>query len=92
MLDDLKAWETNAPADAPQLLIVSSEDAASNRAQGLRSPIVLDQEFSLGRAFGATGTPSAVLIDAEGRVASEVGVGAPAVLALATAAPQPAEG
>jgi hypothetical protein len=36
--------------------------------------------------FGATGTPSAVAIDEEGRVASEVGVGAPAVLALLGAA------
>jgi hypothetical protein len=31
----------------------------------------------------ATGTPSAVLVDAEGKVASEIGVGAQAVLALA---------
>ncbi len=45
--------------------------------------MVLDQQFSTGQAFGATGTPSAVLVDAEGRVASEIGVGAQAVLALA---------
>jgi hypothetical protein len=50
---------------------------------GLRSTVVLDQQFSVGRAFGAGGTPSAVLVDAEGRVASEVAVGAPAVLELA---------
>jgi thiol-disulfide isomerase/thioredoxin len=64
------------------LVIVSSEDVASNRAQGLRSPIVLDQEFGVGRAFGATGTPSAVLIDAEGRIASGIGVGAAEVIGL----------
>jgi hypothetical protein len=34
-------------------------------------------------AFGGGGTPEAVLIDAEGRVASEVVVGASAVLELA---------
>jgi hypothetical protein len=45
--------------------------------------VVLDQGFTAGRAFGATGTPSAVLIDAQGRIASPVAVGAAAVLALA---------
>jgi hypothetical protein len=43
----------------------------------------LDQQFATGRAFGASGTPSTVLIDAEGKVASEVAVGAPAVMELA---------
>jgi hypothetical protein len=52
---------------------------------GLASTVVLDQQFAVGRAFGASGTPSAVLIDAEGKVASEVAVGAPAVLELAGA-------
>jgi thiol-disulfide isomerase/thioredoxin len=82
MLDELKAWEANPPADAPRLLIVSSEDVASNRAQGLRSPIVLDPGFSAGSAFGATGTPSAVLVDAAGTIASGVAVGAVEVFGL----------
>ena len=50
------------------------------RAEGFRSPVLLDPEFSVGEAFGAAGTPSAVLIDIEGRVASEVMVGAEAIL------------
>jgi hypothetical protein len=45
----------------------------------------LDQQFAVGRAFGASGTPSAVLVDTEGKVASEVAVGAPGVLELAGA-------
>jgi len=36
-----------------------------------------------GQAFGASGTPMAVLVDAEGRIASPVVAGAAAVLALA---------
>jgi len=47
--------------------------------------VVLDQHFAVGRAFGANGTPSAVLVDEEGKVASEVAVGAQAVLELAGA-------
>jgi hypothetical protein len=52
---------------------------------GLRSTVVLDQEFATGQAFGTNGTPTAVLIDEQGKVATEVVAGAPAVLALAGA-------
>ncbi|HVL25415.1 MAG TPA: TlpA family protein disulfide reductase, partial [Thermomicrobiales bacterium] len=83
MLDDLRAWENAPPTGAPTLRVVSSGDVASNRALGLRSPILLDQDFAAGSAFGATGTPSAILIDAAGRIASPVAVGAAEVLALA---------
>jgi|GraSoiStandDraft_30_1057271.scaffolds.fasta_scaffold2256210_1 hypothetical protein len=41
------------------------------------------QGFAVGRAFAATGTPIAALVDADGKVASEVVTGAQAVLALA---------
>ena len=83
MLDDLKEWEANPPQGAPKLLVVSAGTEEDNRAMGLSSPVILDQNFSVGSAFGASGTPSAVLVDPEGKVASEVAVGAPAVLALA---------
>jgi peroxiredoxin len=84
MLEDLKAWEANPPAGAPKLLVVSTDSVADNQAMGLRSPVLLDKDgMAVGRLFGATGTPMAVLIDAEGKIASELAAGAPAVLALA---------
>ena len=83
MIDDLKAWESDRPANAPKLLVVSTGNADTNKEMGLSSTIVLDQGFETGRAFGASGTPSAVLIDAQGNIASDIGVGAPNVLALA---------
>jgi peroxiredoxin len=86
MLDDLKAWEANPPKDAPKLLVVSTDTVEVNRALGLRAPVLLDQNnMSAGSKFGANGTPMAVLIDAHGKIASEVAAGAPAVLALAGA-------
>lgn len=93
MLDDLKSWEAAPPASAPKLLVVSTGTPEANRAMGLRSTVVLDQGFNGGRAFGASGTPSAVLVDAKGNLASPVAVGAPNVLALARGeeAPAPAE-
>jgi methylamine dehydrogenase accessory protein MauD len=83
MLDDLKALEADPPKGAPRLLVVSQGTVEANRAMGFRSPVVLDQTFDAGGAFGARGTPSAVLVDRKGNVASELAVGAPAVLQLA---------
>jgi len=87
MLPDLKEWEENPPEGAPNLLVISAGTKEANEAMGLSSPVVLDQQFSVGRAFGVGGTPSAVLVDEEGKIASEVAVGAPAVLGLAGASP-----
>jgi peroxiredoxin/uncharacterized membrane protein YphA (DoxX/SURF4 family) len=84
MLPDLKTWETNRSNGAPKLLVVSTDNVADNKAMGLRSPVVLDKtRMSVGGQFGANGTPMAVLIDAEGKIASELAAGAPAVLQLA---------
>jgi peroxiredoxin/uncharacterized membrane protein YphA (DoxX/SURF4 family) len=83
MVDDVKAFEANPPKNAPKLVLVSTGTAESNREMGLSSTTLLDQGFNTGRAFGASGTPSAVIIDAKGKIASEVAVGAPAVMALA---------
>jgi peroxiredoxin len=85
MLPDLKEWESGAPKDAPRLVVVSAGSEEANKQMGLASPVLLDQNFAVGRAFGASGTPSAVLVDAQGKVASEVAVGAPSVLELAGA-------
>jgi hypothetical protein len=67
-----------------KLLVVSTDCAADNQAIGLRSPVVLENPgMGVGRQFGANGTPMAVLIDAEGKIAFELAAGAPAVLQLA---------
>lgn len=82
MVDDLKGWEENRPEGAPELVLVSTGTIESNAAHGFDSRVVIDQGFKVGRSFGASGTPSAVLIDAEGNVASRVAVGAPGVFEL----------
>jgi peroxiredoxin len=83
MLDDLKAWEAGPPNGAPKLLVVSAGTVEENEGMGLRSPLLLDENFTVGSAFGASGTPMAVLVDEEGRIASDVVAGGPAVMALA---------
>ncbi len=82
MLSDLRSWERTRHRSAPELIVVSTGSPETNRAQRLRSRILLDPSFGTGQVFGVTGTPSAVLIDEKGRFASDVGVGAPAVFEL----------
>jgi len=84
----LQHWEAERPQGAPDLLIVSRGSEEDNAALGLKAPIALDQDLTAMKAFGSGGTPSAVLIDAEGKVASAVALGADAVFALARS-PEP---
>jgi peroxiredoxin len=87
LADDLRRWEAEPPRGAPRLLVVSSGSIEANRDLGFQSTVVLDEGFAVGKAFGVRGTPSAVLVDAQGRIASTVGVGARDILALAGVVP-----
>ncbi len=86
MLADVKNWERHRPPEAPELLVISAGSFESNQRQGFRSRVLLDPNFGAGEVFNAGGTPSAVLVDERGQVASDVSVGAQEVLALAGAA------
>lgn len=84
MLPELHAWDAS-PARAqggPRLLLVSTGTVEENRAMGLRSTVLLDRGSTVASAFGAHGSPMGVLVDEQGRLASEVAAGAQAVLAL----------
>jgi thiol-disulfide isomerase/thioredoxin/uncharacterized membrane protein YphA (DoxX/SURF4 family) len=85
MHDDLLGWETSANGVHARLVVVSSGDPESTRSEGFSSLVLLDEDFAAGGAFGANGTPTAVLLDADGRVASRIAAGAEAVLELAGA-------
>jgi peroxiredoxin len=85
MLDQLRAIDASSGEQdgAPALVVISTGEAEANRAMGLEAPILIDDSFAAGTAFGVAGTPSAVLVDGDGRVSSPIAVGADAVLALA---------
>jgi thiol-disulfide isomerase/thioredoxin/uncharacterized membrane protein YphA (DoxX/SURF4 family) len=88
MLPELERWEREAPPTAPRLVLASAlpNDALSS----LQAPVLFDEGFAAGSVFGVRGTPSAVLLDAEGRVASSLAVGGAEVLKLARGSiPQP---
>jgi thiol-disulfide isomerase/thioredoxin len=82
MLPDVMQWERERASDALALLVISSGPIEANKSQGFRSRVVLDNQFVAGETFGVSGTPSAMLLDEQGKVASGVAVGKEAVLAL----------
>ena len=85
MSEDLRRWEENPPEGAPRLVIVASgkADDVKRKVKNFTSPILFDSEFDIAPMFGSNSTPSAVLIDGEGRIASSLAIGARNVLALA---------
>ena len=83
MRDRLLAWERSRKDSSPRLVVVSTSDERTTRDDGFHSLVLLDQGSAVSRAFGAGGTPMAVLVNAEGRVASAVVAGADAVFELA---------
>ncbi|MDQ3660350.1 MAG: redoxin domain-containing protein [Actinomycetota bacterium] len=87
MLDDLKVWERSRPEDSPEIVLISTGTAEANRELGLKSLVLVDGGFTAGSAFGVNGTPMAVLVDADGRIASEGVAGAAAVMELAKGIP-----
>jgi thiol-disulfide isomerase/thioredoxin len=80
LLPELKEWEMRP--DRPDIVVISRGPGGLNRELGLASPIVLDDDGAISRAYGATGTPAAIMIDRHGVVASGVGRGASGVRAL----------
>ena len=82
ILEAIRAWDARPLEARRQLLVLSSAELDDNRELGLTSTIVLDDGFAVGRQFGARGTPAAVLLHEDGRLASELATGAPAVLEL----------
>lgn len=91
MLDDLRDWDKTKGQDEPNLLVVSSGDAERHKDMGLQSTIVLDNEGVVSKSLGMSGTPSAVLINENGKVISEVAVGSSQIWALVGRKEKPKE-
>jgi thiol-disulfide isomerase/thioredoxin len=80
--EDLRAWEASPPEGAPALVVVSAGEPFAVKAEGFASEVLLDPEWTASSALGADGTPMAVLVSADGRIASGIVAGGPAVLEL----------
>jgi peroxiredoxin len=72
-------------------LVVTTGDPDENRQlverYGMRFAVLLQEQMEVASRFGAHGTPTGYRIDAAGRIASELAVGAEPLLQLAANAP-----
>ncbi|HEY0430036.1 MAG TPA: redoxin domain-containing protein [Pyrinomonadaceae bacterium] len=82
MMDELKNWEKEKGADEPDLIVFSDGDVETHKNLELESPILLDKNYQTAEQFGMSGTPSAVLVDENGKFVSETAVGAGNIWAL----------
>jgi thiol-disulfide isomerase/thioredoxin len=81
MHERLRAWERRNGSH-PRLVVVSAGDVDEVRGEGFQATVALDPDFAVGEAFGAGGTPMAVLLDAGGRVAAPLAAGEEAIFEL----------
>jgi peroxiredoxin len=90
MAPDLAALPLDGAEGRPVPLVVSTGDAEANRQlvkeHGIRCSVLLQEKMEVASAYKAGGTPMGYLIDEHGNIASEIGVGAQALLALANPA------
>lgn len=82
MMDELREWDRVKGQDQPNLLVFSDGDKEAHEKFDLDSPIVFDEGHKTSTGFGMFGTPSAVLVNKDGRIVSETAVGAPDIWAL----------
>ena len=80
-LDDFRALQDRVEATGMHVVVVSSGDGGVAE-RSLPWPYVVDPNRALALDMGAAGTPMARLVDAEGRIASEVAAGADEIIAL----------
>ena len=90
MAADLAALPAGGGGGAVPVVITTS-DAEENRTlverYGIRCLVLLQKEMEVATQFRAQGTPMGYRIDAAGRIASELTVGAEPLLKLATSKP-----
>lgn len=82
MLDDLRDWDKTKGANEPNLLVISQGETEPHRQLNFQSPIILDEDRRISKELGMNGTPSAVLINEDGKIVSETAVGAERIWSL----------
>jgi peroxiredoxin len=87
MAVDLAALPAEGGEERPVPVVVTTGDAEENRKlvehYGIRCLVLLQQEMEVAAQFRVQGTPTGYRIDGAGRIASQLTVGAEALLQLA---------
>lgn len=81
LVDELSDWADEPPTRVPRLLLITQRTEPLPERFGAEA-VLVDPGGEVVRAFGFTGTPSAVLIEADGTIASSTCVGGEDVKSL----------
>jgi peroxiredoxin len=96
MAPDLAALPVDSRDGLPIPLVISTGEPEENRElvaeHRLRGPVLLQEAMEVASQYQCHGTPMGYLLDEEGRIASELAVGAEALLALARGPESGADG
>ena len=88
---DLAALPADGGEGRALPIVVTTDNAAENRKliekHGIRCVVLLQEQMEVASQYRAQGTPMGYRIDREGRIASELAVGAEALLKLASTLP-----
>jgi len=91
MAADLATLPADGGKDRVLTVVVTTGDAEENRKlvkrYGIRCVVLLQEQMEVASQFRAQGTPMGYRIDAAGRIASELTVGAEPLIALASTIP-----
>lgn len=86
MSADLQAWERGQ--NEFNLLIVANDEPEIEQARMFSSPVLIESNLEVQRLYDTDGTPVALLIDENGKIASDVASGAEDVFALVGYSPE----
>jgi thioredoxin-related protein len=83
MLEDIKKWDATKNGVDPELVFFADgEDPEPYKEFGLKSPVIWDPDHRIGNRIGQFGSPSAIMIDEDGKFITETAVGAEDIWAL----------
>ncbi|MGH7187097.1 MAG: TlpA family protein disulfide reductase [Pseudomonadota bacterium] len=80
---ELQTWERSVGGAVPPTVVLTTGSRDVNEGQGFLSPVLFDDGSLVARAYGSTGTPGAILVDAEGAIAAQLAVRGEGVMDLA---------
>lgn len=82
MVEEIKDWEKIKGKDEPNLVIMSDGEIDAHKKLGLSSTILIDKGNLISNKLGMNGTPSAILVDENGKIVSETAIGAEQIWSL----------
>ena len=81
MIEDIKNWETLDSKEF-KLVVVATNEPQIETAREFRSTVLIESNLEVQRLFEYDGTPGGLLIDENGKIASDIAAGAEDVFAL----------